>query len=99
MLTTSSCQGTMNTSPHWDAGRGNLVSTTGEKIATLSSGFFVPTIQHGVMPCLLCYGGLITGKLRAWLHQLAVFHPVFSPSPNTVESISDGHSAQLESTE
>ena len=98
MLTTAPIAGTMNTSPHWDTGRENLVSTYGEKIATLSSGFFVPTIQHGVLPCLLCYGGLITGKLRAWLHHMAVSHSVFSPSPNAVRSISDGYSTHMEST-
>lgn len=98
MLTPTPGTVTMNTSPHWDTGRENLVSTYGEKIATLSSGFFVPTIQHGVLPCLLCYGGLITGKLRAWLHHMAVSHPVFSPSPNAVRSISDGYSTHMEST-
>lgn len=72
-------------------GRRNLVRTQGEKIAAVLSGFFMSDIQHGVMPCHFCYGGLITGKLRAWLHLVAVFDPVFSPSPDSVETISGGY--------
>lgn len=73
-------------------GRRNLVRTKGEKIAAAYRGFFMSVIQHGVMPCLFCYGGLITGSVRRWLHLWAVFDPVFSPSPDSVETISGGYS-------
>lgn len=92
MLTTSTCQGTMNTSAHWDTGSRNPFLSRRESavIGVFLCLSFSAAIGRVISVMTGCFG-----QRSALAVPRYGFRPHYSPSPDSVETISGGYSRNL----